>query len=602
MTARGIKRKAILILVTTFVCFCMIFDCRAYGAVDASLLTDLNTLPGVKIFDFSLDPVRENIPEASMVGPEYSIKLTKKLPDEYFGIPTVQQQDPTTGEMITGVFVQRDGGDTAKGACGCIYRKMFQYKGQWIDVKTTYMDWQCQINKYAFMCGGFANYKWKYLWYLEMKHEFFLADTDIPVQVKGYLEYSDIDNSQGMLLAQGEYDDIWANSGETVIGYRNIQAGTDMVHLGVNTHTIPRDMICIQSKTNEDVPEEGTEGYDRQTAAGTTFAYTFSGEKLHTALVDDDTGGFNILDNSSRKHVPCVMPGDDNAEAVKSVSDQDETEVLSNSVRSWQQWTYRVGAEIPIETEPGNMLSGFTIEDQIDPALDIVGVRVMRWDEDVSDLFVITEENNLVTASAENIDETSFYGYMYILEITVRMRENKDEMLRQNLLDENFEMRLNNLAHVKYEDGSGDSQLETNSTETTIQFEKEGDLVITKKTDAENIYRDHGDAVFIFRLKGQTASGQEKVFNRALIMEGDTGSVWFRNIPEGSYKCSEYETFRFRQDVISDITGGTAAGDTVDFTVDGSQVCRATFSNVRKNWDNYSDSSLAVNRLGFGNN
>lgn len=599
---RDIRIKRITALVMILLCLCISMDCRVFGKVDPSVLTSLDRLPGVKTFDFAADPIRENISAASMVGPEYSIKLTKEFPDEYFGIPTSTLRDPSSGNLITGVYVHRDGGNAAKGACGCIYRNLFQYKGRWIDVKTTYMDWYCQVKSVAFMCGGFANYRWQSLWYLEMKHEFFLAGTNTPVEVKGYLEYADVDNSQGIMLRPGEYDGIWVNGNGTIIGYRNIPAHVDIVHEKSYKNQIENDMFCIQAMTNDDYPSEGESGYNRQDAARTTFAYTFSGSVLHTALIDDDTTGVNIMNNSSKKHVPSAIPGDNSPDVVKSVSDEDETDVVSNHVRNWQQWTYRVKAIVPLETEPGNLYDGFAIRDDIDPALEILEVSIKREDEDVTDLFDISTDSNQLIATAEDCSDASFYGYTYILEITVKTGATKEELKAQNLLDEDNRIVYSNVAQVIYEDGNGQNEVETNSTDTTVQYEREGDIAITKKLRAEDIYAEHGDTVFIFRLTGTSVSGEEKEYNRAVRMDDATKTVWFRNIPEGTYTCSEYETFRFLPDSITDVTGGTVSGDSVSFQVDGITACRATFSNIRKSWENYSDSSLAVNRLGLGNN
>lgn len=600
MTVTRTKRIAALAII--LLCFCTWPGTLSYGAVDAGLLTSLSSLSGVKTFDFTTEPVRENVSAASMVGSEYSIKLTKEFPDEYFGVQTSQLRDSTTGETVTGLFMQRDGGVAAKGNCGCIYRNMFQYKGQWVDVKTTYVDWLCQVKKVAFMCGGFANCRWQALWYLEMKHEFFLAGTDTPVNVKGYLEYADIDNSQGMLLKPGEYDGIWVNSSETIIGYRNIQANTDIVHDRTIIHQLDHDMLCIQAMTNEDYPAEGESGYSRQVAAKGTFAYTFSGSVIHTGLMDDDATGINIMNNSSKKHVPSALPQAGTPDVAKTVSDQDETDVTSNHVRSWQQWIYRIKAIVPLETEPGNLYDRFTISDSIDPALTIKEVKVKRSDEDVSELFEISTEDNVVTAEAADITDASFYGCTYILEITVETRETKEELIEQNLLNENLERDYSNVALVTYADGNGENEVETNSTSTIVQFEREGDIAITKTIRAEDRYAEHGDEVFIFRLTGVTASGREKEYNSAVIMDSNTETVWFRNIPEGEYSCSEYETFRFCPDSIRDVTGGRVNGDTVDFTIDGDHTCCATFVNHRKSWENYSDASLVVNRLGLGNN
>lgn len=329
---KKVMRKIVcilLILISAISAQDLLPGMTAFAAVDPATLTPLDSYPGIKSFDFETQPRRENVQEELMVDPEYSIRLSKLDPDEYFGARVSQLNDPDTGHDIEGIALGTDG---VKGGCGCIYRKMFQYRDKWVDVKTTYMDWSAYFSAYAFMAGGFARHRWRSVWWVEMKHEFFISGTDTPIEVKGFLEYDDVDNSQGLYLDMTEVEDMWVNSGGTTIGYKNIPGGVQYTQNNRAKYVVSRDMLCIQSMINDDVPPSGEAGYYSPAAAKTCFAFTFSGSVLHSCMVDDDIQGFNVMNVSAGKIIPSSVPEAGSNLVSKRVSDEDENEVISNSL------------------------------------------------------------------------------------------------------------------------------------------------------------------------------------------------------------------------------------------------------------------------------
>ncbi|MCQ2546501.1 MAG: hypothetical protein MJ161_03005 [Clostridia bacterium] len=571
----------------------------AFAAVDPSTLTSLDRYPGVKTFDFSCQPQRENVSSGEMVDPEYSIRLSKLSPDEYFGARVSQINDTETGQSIDGIVLGVDG---VKGKCGCIYRRMFQYRDKWIDVKTTYMDWSVYFAKSSFMAGGFAQHRWRSTWWVEMKHEFFISGTNTPVEVKGFLEYEDVDNSQGLYLDMSEIEDMWVNSGGTTIGYKNIPGGVQYAQNSRATYVVDRNMLCVQSMTNDDIPLPEEAGYSAVNAARTCFAFTFSGSSLHSCMVDDDIQGFNVMNVSGSKNIPSAVPGGGTDLVAKRVSDEDETEVTSNSLRNTEGWTYKVNAMVPPETEPGNFYDGFSFEDRIDSDLTVGEVRIIRGrDEDVTDLFDIYSENNVVVATALDTQNRDFYGYEYFMYIDVTLDRGKDEMLREEKLDDNFICTFLNTAHVFYADGNGQRNISTNETYTDVQYEIEADIIISKRIRAADNYPEHGIPSFLFRLQGESLSGKQITLNGCVtISPGETeGTLRFRNVPEGEYRCIEYESLRFEPESITEVSGGRVSGNEVIFTIDSTDVRRASFMNRKKSWSDYSDSNVVINRIGI---
>lgn len=557
-------------------------------------VTELTAYPGVKTFDFASDPVRENVAPESMVDPEYIIDICRDEPDEYFGAEASESTDSSTGQTMTGIKLGITG---TPGECGCIYRRLFKYRDQWIDVKTVYEDWKCNAKKNAFMSGGFAKYRWKALFWVKMRHEFYLSGTDTPVDVKGFLIYRDLDNWQGLIFTADELKDVWANTGGTILGYTAVPEGTEHVQNNVCSYTFDRDTVVIQSTTIDDIKAKGEEGYDAETAAKTDFAFTFEADVMHVCLVDNECTGINILNVSSEKSIPSSLPDGDSDFVSKTVSDSDEENVTENTVEAGETLTYTVKAAVPLETEPGNFYEGFSITDHIDRALQIKSVNIVSdTGEDVTELFHISEEGNTVTASVISADERDLYGHVYYMNISAEAVASGKN--------------VTNVATVTYRDGASTSEVETNETLTHIKGEVMGTVRITKKIRVTDLLADHGTAVFPFRLEGTLTSGETRIFNGQITITGDyaeentdasgwvSGTVTFDGLPPGQYVCTEYSTLRFTCSAVSSVSGGSVSGDSAVFNITDDSVRSAVFENSKTDWRNYSDSSVVVNRIG----
>ena len=143
-------------------------------------------------------------------------------------------------------------------------------------------------------------------------------------------------------------------------------------------------------------------------------------------------------------------------------------------------------------------------------------------------------------------------------------------------------------------------------------YEKAADIIITKKVRAADLYPDHGSAVFLFNISGRTVTGEKKEYNCRIAIDDSsetgsssgakdyvTGTVTLKGVREGVYTCREYDVLRFKPESITEISKGEKKGDTVVFTIDSTESCKATFTNRKKFWSDYSHNSIAVNRIGL---
>lgn len=145
------------ILIILFLAGALTQDVRAFS-IDGGNYKRLSSYAGIKKFDYAAKPVRENFINSDMVDAEYTFKLGSKAVDEYFG--STGYYTDTDGVKRKGFFLNKN----TKGKCGVRYNKLFQYNNNWIDVKTTYMNWSMHVKNKAFAAGGFCS-----IWWTEIK-------------------------------------------------------------------------------------------------------------------------------------------------------------------------------------------------------------------------------------------------------------------------------------------------------------------------------------------------------------------------------------------------------------------------------------------------
>ena len=548
----------------------------------------MTTYPGIKKFDYATTPVRENIPEDARVDPEYTFRITDNRVDEYFG--TIGTRD-WEGNQIKGVYLSQN----TKGRCGVRYNKLFRYQDDWIDVKTTYVDWHVTDNAKAFVNGGFCYTRWTCCDYIRLRHEFFISGTDTPVNVKGFLTYTDIDAMQGLGLLPSEVRGLWTNKNGTEVKYKTTEEG----YLFIKDCSGNLVDLSMGQATN----------------ARYTFSYAFEGTTHDQFILLGKGGaGLNFIGFESSKIVPSNIPGEDSELIRKQVSAAGDEYEESNRLRSWNaEWQYRIAALVPMETEEGNLLDGFSIKDEVDECLEISNVKILRGaGSDVTDSFDISVDGNKVEAISTDIHNKASTGYTYYMLLDVKAVASEEEIRQHGHFIDDYTALFKNTATVTYTDGSGTYERKTGETETEIVFPYKADITITKKIKTSDIHWDHGVPSFIIKLSGVLKENDEEVeynkvvtFSREQLGQGQnqnpngseyvTASVTFNDVAEGTYSCSENKTLRYDLSKITDVVGGTAERDYAQFVVDDCSDRSATFFNAKANWNDYSDSECVIN-------
>lgn len=589
------SRTTIAVMMSLLMFFATAADVMGF-TINTGNYQEMSTYPGIRTFDYSKTPIRENIDAESMVEPEYTFRVEDRTIDEFFG--TVGTY--TNGSVsYRGCYLNKN----TKGQCGVRYNRLFRYQDEWIDVKTTYMDWSVVDKNKAFVNGGFCRVRWTNVNYVRLRHEFFKSGTNEPVSIKGFFTYTDVDNNQGIGLIPEEVRNLWTNRNGSILKYKITTEG----------------YLFVKDSVGATVPGPGSDGYTPAKAAKAMFSYTFEGATHDQFILDGNSDDSrNTISFEDSKVIPSGIPDPETGAIKKEVSTDGDEFGTENELRSWNaEWQYRVAALLPLETEEGNFLDAFSITDQIDPCLEITGVKILRGGgTDVTDQFEIDIDNNRIEASAVNTHDPELCGYTYYMLVDVRIGVDEDALREHGHFIDAFKALVKNKATVTYADGNGTYDRETNETETTIIFPYNTDITITKRIMLNELYWPHGVPSFIIRLNGtEKESGEEVEYNKVITFTPDyveahknsagyvERSVVFHGIGEGTYRCDEYPTTRYRLDRITDIQGGSAeqggaTGLRALFKVNDDSPRKATFVNLRKRWDQYSDSRCVVNEIG----
>ncbi len=583
--------KKVIAAVKALVLACMLFATVPTQAdaftINSGTYKDMTTYPGIKQFNYAATPVRETIPEDVMVDPEYTFRVGDKTIDEYFGtIGTLSKN----GKTYKGVYLNKN----RKGQCGVRYNKLFQYQDDWIDVKTTYVDWGVSDETKAFVQGGFCGVSWTSLQFIRLRHEFFKAGTNTPIDIKGFFTYTDVDDSQGIGLLPSEIKGLWTNKNGSDIKYKQTEEG----------------YLFIKDSTGALV--DSSMGAER--TARVVFSYAFEGTHHDQFILYGKTNtSMNYIGFEAAKKIPSGIPQEDSELVRKQVCVDGGEYEESNTLRSWNaEWQYRIAALVPLETEEGNLLDGFSITDEVDPCLDITGVKILRGaGTDVTDKFNIQTDDHKVIATAEDIHTSGFTGYTYYMLLDVKVSVPEEEMREHGHFTDDYTAVFKNTATISYADGNGDYDRTTNETTTEVKFPYKADITITKRIKTSDIYWDHGQPSFIIRLTGkEEATGEDVEYNRAVTFDRafleENGqnqeyierSVVFQNVVEGTYKCFECSTNRYKLSDVTDVVGGSAQDNFATFTVSDSSKKSATFTNVKNDWGDFSDSGIVINKLG----
>ena len=155
------------------------------------------------------------------------------------------------------------------------------------------------------------------------------------------------------------------------------------------------------------------------------------------------------------------------------------------------------------------------------------------------------------------------------------------------------------------------TEKETTKTLTFVNDPLLGKIKLTKVIYADDINFDNGNPMFMFKVSGVDAKGEQRILYKIVdftreYVDKNTNSqgnvsitVEFDDLIAGTYIAKEMETSRYLLESISNIHNGIRIGNEVKFilTTTGNMDGEATFTNDNYEQQDYSDTSKIINEL-----
>ncbi len=531
-------------------------------------------------------------------------------------------------------FALTDG--SSKGNIGCIFRSVGKYNGREIDLKITILDYTFfSFNGsdevgYFYVLDDRIGITATNLEDITASMQFLDHDTGELVQVKGYATFSDIDIGQSVDILS-DVDEVFVD--QNCVLYKDP---------GSLSFSAP----WVTSRNGSAVTDEDRENWVQVNYTSDTLVFRFGSAYSHYCF--DDTGlpingeshyvwnqGFSgneydygILVNEklrqswlglyfNRLGMVSIPP------VSKLVTDCDEIETTENTLEDFDEaYMYTLCHNVPGEC-PEFFYDSYMVRDQIPDDLipDISGFRVLDdGDHDVTDRFICSEENNLVTfrAKEEWLRDDAFYDNNYNYLVPVSIKEGASVPR-----DADGYCRFYNTCTAVFTRPQGEEETTSNETVTRVKNKMvECEIIITKMIRESDTLRAHGNPTFFFAVDGTDEEGNPHHYEEFICFDQSgcetdgTGNAFkscrISHIPAGYYEVTElpcldyYLTGASADTANMDIAGGEYTGTGSDHseavygrcTLDAAaSFAGITFRDAKRDYHGYRHNDVIKNTI-----
>lgn len=497
-----------------------------------------------------------NSSEITVVNPDdledsnyaFSLKATSNTHIEMWGnTGTVLTQEnwiaPDSGDTKTSkIIMPKD--DSLSGNIGCWFYDCGYYKGKKIDVKCTFY-WKpltvkdTKINPVIAPTIDFTKEAIAFNFYhqsYEVKYE--LYSNEKPIHVNMSLTFGDIDGAQhfGIKTNDGNINQIKCrNDCRVFYSYKDNYHWTYADYIGssdeiqdtiryefnnINSFNVVYGYQCdyysypinrIYPGTFEEcdneiiiwqnrfIPEFANSNADYFTYGYYSWAY------------------FNALG-----YGPYSLP-----EPIKNVTDTNEFNVTENTISESENFSYSITQHVPLEASSNYYYKSFLVEDNLPSAVNYISSKVINDSgEDVTDLFLVSNNGGNLIFKAKDPSVSSFYNDEYKFIINVKL--NKDKISQFKISDSLY--RFTNTANVSILRNRTESK--NSNTVTTNYYTK--DIQVNKIwKDANN---DNRPTSINYTLKQDGA-----VYYTGTITANNNWTVSITDLPKYDENGNEYE-------------------------------------------------------------
>ena len=260
--------------------------------------------------------------------------------------------------------------------------------------------------------------------------------------------------------------------------------------------------------------------------------------------------------------------------------------------------TYSISQKVSRTPDEGyGSYGSFQFIDRLPAGLDYVSASIGCSEGDVPDsagtiVYDTSSRTVTYTFTSDYLKSIEYRGQTYTFTVVCRINETA---LGGQAFSNTAEVVING------------EVVTTPAATVTVEIPNDRSVVLTKRIKAADIVFDHGYPTFLFRLEGTDASGDSRVYYRAVTFTpeyveshtADDGYVScttvISGLVPGNYTATEEVTNRYALTSITQVTGGYGDGGKAVFDLNSAQQGSAVFTNDKYEQGGFSDASLVEN-------
>ena len=149
-----------------------------------------------------------------------------------------------------------------------------------------------------------------------------------------------------------------------------------------------------------------------------------------------------------------------------------------------------------------------------------------------------------------------------------------------------------------------------NDTDQTFTFKEmpKRSAEVIKRIKVSDFHKEHGNVTFLFKMEGTDACDESHTYYKEITFTEDyvnantvngyvEKAVTFEQVPMGTYIVSEEDSARYKLAKVENVKNATVEGKSAKYDLVKNDTASSKFTNIKYEWQGYSDSSIVNNHI-----
>ena len=149
-----------------------------------------------------------------------------------------------------------------------------------------------------------------------------------------------------------------------------------------------------------------------------------------------------------------------------------------------------------------------------------------------------------------------------------------------------------------------------NDTDQTFTFKEmpKRTAKVVKRIKASDFHKEHGNITFLFKMAGEDVCGETHTYYREITFTEEyvkantvngyvEKSASFEQVPMGTYTVTEEDSARYKLAKVEKINNAVVEGKAAKYDLITNETASSKFTNIKYEWQGYSDTSIVVNNI-----